>query len=486
MTTLACVPLDDRPVSTDLPQAVCAVAGASLTLPPTQAWPRGRQPGDADAIGAWVTETTSDAFVVSLEGLTSGGLVASRTGHESLGALLGRLDVLRPLDVPVRASVVVPRTPDTDDAAEEPEYWDAYGRALHALSAALHTGRGVAVARDRVPPEVATDWARRRLRQHQLALAALDMVASGILTGLIVGVDDAATASLSVPDADHIAQQAERLGLGDRVTVGHGADEATAVMCARSLLDLGGAMGPAVAVDCGVPGGLERTAVYESAPVRCTVLDQLHAAGAVPVGLQDEPDVVLVVHPPDGSGDWAVAPPTSTDATAAQATAEVVRRHLDAGRRVAVADVAQPNGADPALVLALADTGTLLELAGWAAWNTAGNTVGTVAAHVVASHVGRLTGRFDEAAHRRLLAARLVEDWAWMSVVRAEVRARTGGDPRRHDHVDPAHPALHGLDQRLQQLLTQVGGGLGWTVAPGAVRLPWHRTFEVQVGLVAG
>jgi hypothetical protein len=502
MTVVGCVPLDDRPVSTRLPALVCAVAGATLALPPRATWPayRGagggpdRTAGDVDAQAAWLAGLACESAVVSLEGLTSGGLIASRTGGEPLAQLLDHLDVLSRVEAPVHAAVVVPRTPDADDAAEEPLYWRQHGRALHALSAALHTGRDVPAARDRVPAEVRLDWARRRLRQHQLALAALDLVADGTLAGLVVGVDDAATASLSVLDAEHLADQVRRLGLDDRVTVGHGADETAAVLCARALLALAGLPAPRVALDCHDPAGLRRTAAYESGPVGLTAAEQLRAAGACPVtaagrapGDDDDVEAVLVVHPPDGAGDWATAPPTRphpTATAAADATAALVEAHLAAGRRVGVADVAQPNGADPALVAALARRGVLERLDAWAAWNTAGNTLGTVAAHLVAGHVGRDAGRFDEPAHRRLLAARLVEDWAWMSVVRGEVRARTGADPTRHDHLRDDDPAMAPVAGRLQELLTQVAPDLGWQVDPGSVRLPWQRTFEVDVDLV--
>lgn len=489
MTVVGCVPLDDRPVSTQLPALVCAVAGARLVLPPPADRALQHRPGDVAATGEWLRSLSCDTVVVSLEGLTSGGLIASRTGHEPLVDLLGRLVVLGRVRLPVHAAVVVPRAPDSDDAAEEPTYWDTYGRALHALSAALHTGHGVAEARGEVPAVVRLDWLRRRLRQHQLGLAAVDLVAEGTLASLAVGVDDAAVASLSVPDAAHLAEQANRLEVADRVSVGHGADETTAVLCARALLALSGLRSPRVVVDCHDRSALARTATYESSQVLDTAREQLRAAGAQPldgpvVDTDDRPDVVLVVHPPDGAGDWAVRPPARTDAATAGATADLVVEHLAAGRRVAVADVAQPNGADPALVEALAGRGLLARLDAWAGWNTAGNTLGTVAAHLVAGHVGRGLGAWDAAAHRRLLAARLVEDWAWMCVVRHEVRTRTGGDPRLHDHVAADHPALTGVGARLQELLDRVGPDLGWQVDEASVRLPWDRTFEVHVELV--
>lgn len=479
MNVLALVPLDERPVCSDLPVMTAAVAGVEVRLPPEWMLPHKRQAGDVDAIAAWLPDVGGDAAVVSLEGLGLGGLVPSRLSQRGVPAALGHWQVLTRLDMPVYASVTVPRIPDIDDDAEEPHYWAEHGRALHRLSVELSAGAADSVTRDRLPREVVDDWLARRLRQHTLAMAAIGMAVEGTLQTLLVAVDDAAPGTLSDADARALATWAERTAVG-HVLVQPGTDETGAVLVARALASAAEIV-PRVRVECAEDGGLGRFAPFEVVSVGTTVERQVAAAGGRAVHGTDG-DAVLVVHAPDDSGaDWATAPPSAgTDPSRAAATAELVAHHLAAGRVVALADLGQPNGADPVLLEELVARNLLTHLAGYGAWNTAGNTVGSVVAHLVAGIVGRVTGRYDPAAHRRLLAHRLVEDWAWMSVERARLRSALGVDPSRHDSVDLDPDQRLDLGRRLDGHLATLPGFADLQVDPESVRLPWQRTYEVD------
>ena len=487
---LALLPLDDRPVSVTLPGEVLAVAGVDIDAPGPDLRPHLRRAPAPAALASWLADarTGADAAVVSLDALGSGSLIASRTGDETVAGVLRTWEAAATPGCLVHAAIVVPRTPDSSDATEEPAYWDPHGPALHALSAELSDGADVrAAARGAapgVPDDIIRDWLGRRMRRHALALAALDLVRHGRLATLVVGVDDAAPRSLSAVAQAELTRWVDRLGLDHDALVHPGADETGVVLAARALVRLDGRPGPAVAVACADAAGLRRPAPYETGPVSVTVERQIRAAGARPAGPGEPADAVLVLHAPatpEHPGDWAVAPPRRTDEAAARATARLVARLVGDGRRVGVADVAHPNGADPALAAALGEAGLWPALDGFAAWNTAGNTLGTVAAQLVATSVARAAGTFVAAAHRRMVARRVVEDLGWMSQVRAEVRAELGSDPTRHDvvHLDDARRAA--WEARLTSVLRATPGFDDLRVQPGSLRLPWDRTFEIDL-----
>ncbi|MFI0899031.1 DUF4127 family protein [Streptomyces sp. NPDC020983] len=492
---IALLPLDERPACTSLPRMVAAVAGVDLLLPPAGTLPCVRRPGDPEALGAWLGRQPADAAVVSLEMLGYGGLIASRTSPADAGTVAARWQPLRGLSrrgTPVHAVTLVTRTPDSADAMEEPDYWDPYGPALHRLSAALHRGLtrdgGPRPGTD-VPGEVRADFLTRRLRNHALNLAALELAADGTARSLVVGADDTAPHALATWELEHLRHWTSVAGLADRVSVRPGADEACTVLVARTVRDLLGTGPVRVAVEAADPAGLARVAAYENVPVADTAAGQLRAAGAVPLppgGPAGGRDAVLLIHTPAPGGDWAVNPPGTTDARAARAVADRAVRLLDGGARVAVADCAQPNGADPALIAALAEAGVLECLTAYAGWNTAGNTLGTVAAHLVAAVCAERAGRLDAYAHQRLLLHRLLEDWGWMSVARGHTRAALGSDPARHDHVPAGHPALRAAAAELAALRGRLPAFGGLAVDQASVRLPWHRTFEVDFSLVPG
>ncbi|MCY7403129.1 MAG: DUF4127 family protein [Cryobacterium sp.] len=511
MSGIVLVPLDERPVCTSLPAGIARIAGLDCALPPSGLLPRIRRPGDTAGLTDWLSAArqTASFAIVSLEGLGFGGLIPSRIGHESQAEVAVRWSVLRQTGCPVFASTLVPRTPDSSDPMEEPDYWDPHGPALHSLSAARAKRAGVAQAQAAVPREVRLDWIGRRLRQHALALQAVELAADNTVGRLVIGIDDAAEESLSAADQRALGDWVDRCELGDRVFVQPGADEIGAVLVARACLAVRGVRAPIIGIMCSDPEALNRVAPYESSRVRETIRRQIEAAGAHAVflgsGIGDSSsgsvsgidsraagcDVILVVHPPEEprvpAADWAVAPDHHLDPHQAALTADLVTRALTTTTLVGLADVARPNGADPALVAALDAADVWRALGGFAAWNTAGNTVGTVAAQLVAGWAARESGTLDAGAVRLSVARRVVEDYGWMSLERERVRTILGSPRTRHDNIaepDTGNPVLRDAETRLSAVLAARPGLERVRIEPGSLTLPWQRTFEIDLNLI--
>jgi len=159
------------------------------------------------------------------------------------------------------------------------------------------------------------------------------------------------------------------------------------------------------------------------------------------------------------------------------------------GKRVALGDVAYPNGSDPLAIELLFGAETPLNpasLCAYGAWNTAGNTLGTTVAQAVCAWLGG----GDPAAQERFLAHRFLEDWGYQQVVRRDVRlentrrwGRHDPDPERFLELeDTASRIESGLRGCLEQL-HGAGIGVGLDLVPRSVRLPWRRTFEVDFDL---
>jgi hypothetical protein len=145
---------------------------------------------------------------------------------------------------------------------------------------------------------------------------------------------------------------------------------------------------------------------------------------------------------------------------------------MRAGRKVAVADVAFPNGAEPALVELLLENVAVHKLAAFGGWNTAGNTLGTVlgAACVPCR---------DDAARLRQLAHHLLEDWAYQSVVRDLVYAAKPWT--NHWPTTQVNEFTH---NQLQPFAARIRAA-GVPCVPTNVRHPWQRAFEIDFDLDA-
>ena len=545
------IPLDERPANTRYPAMIAAIGGAELLLPPTEILSERRRPADCAALAGWLAQAAPnlDALIVSCEMLGYGGLIASRTSHDPASIVLARLDALRAVrqahpQLPIYGFNVIARVSNADDAVEEPGYWASYGVRLYRLSQLLDRqeqgqmveGELAALASE-IPAEHRADFLRRRMRNHAANLAALQLLADGVLDLLVLSSDDTSPYGLPSREKRWLAGWATVLGLGGwragaspqaddapdsphvydtqtwdlsvglepgaenqerpaaegarpaeaepaRLLMYPGADEVGCALVARALC---GGAGPTVAASYAPPAGAEQVAAYEDVPVRLTVERQIAAIGGRLVNHGAEIWLGVCAPVPRRSEWSAEHAEAERDERwpALQVLVAEARWRMQAGQAVALADASYPNGADPALTELLLAEADLSRLAAYGAWNTAGNTIGCVLAQASVARLAASPEQRD--AHERFLLHRLIEDWGYQGVVRADIRAWLRDEHGLAEPTEALMPAVQARVARgLNTLLGRLPGFAGrYRVAPGSVRLPWGRTFEVDFDLVA-
>lgn len=490
---IALLPLDDRPVNVLLPGDVANVAGVALDVPDAAMLPEYREPGDTAALAAWLRERAENPstthLVVSLDMLAYGGLIASRTSSDSVRDVLARLDVLREIkrkrpELEIYAVTLVMRASNSYSNAEEPEYWKDYGKDLHELGGALHrvvweTEDGLGGGAADVPDSVVSDYASRRVRNHILNLNALLLKNEGVLDFLAVTADDTATFAAGSAEQVWLRHWMRFLPGASDTLMYPGADEVGAALVARAIAESNDAS-PSFEARVAQEGGFEIVPSFENRPLSASVARQIRAAGARQV--ESDADAVLVLHAPDPDRhDMFRGYPVKPDREAAEATVALIKRSLDEGRRVALADVRFPNGADAELLKRLADEALLDRLEAFGAWNTAGNTIGSVIALTVAAEVGRTAGSYDPEASQRALLTRLLDDYAYQCVIRSEKGPQLFPDRfPLADDVD-VRTAEAIIRAEMNQMLGEELPGEDWTVS--SLTLPWRRSFEVAIKL---
>ena len=491
---IALLPLDDRPVNVRLPGDVAAVAGVTLDVPPAEALPSYRTSGDTAALGSWLLDRAADPatvhVVVSVDMLLYGGLIASRTSDDTTRDVLERLDLLREVrrrrpELPISAVSLVTRASNSYSAAEEPEYWTTHGKEIHALGGDAHrllaeTDVLPLSELTGVPAEIVSDYSARRLRNHIVNLSTLALVEDETLDFLAITADDTAPFAAGSAEQVWLRHWMRMLPSGRDVLMYPGADEVGAALVARALAGNAGVTA-SFSVACADAEGMTRIPPYENMSLAASASRQIKAAGAVEVDAGG--DVTLVLHAPDPARhDMFRGRPDAVDEAAVSGTVTLIQDRLDAGELVALADVRYPNGADEALVRALAEAGVLGRLEAFGGWNTAGNTLGSVVAVAAAGVVGRATGSFDRRAARIALLTRLLDDFAYQAVVRTDA----GPDlfPDIYPMVDDAQVAT--AERVIRDELTTVLEALlpADDLSIEELTLPWRRSFEI--GLVLG
>jgi hypothetical protein len=249
-----------------------------------------------------------------------------------------------------------------------------------------------------------------------------------------------------------------------------GADEVASVLVARALNRLAGRT-PTFAASWHPLDGKRIQAMYEDRPLWRTLRGQIQAAGGKEIGDEAAADLVVAVNTPaSGQGDLALRMNLEAPDTPPRNLEPLLMYMESAGRRLAFADVAYANGADPRLMPAWVQRVDPWKLLGYGAWNTAGNTFGTV---VAAASAATLPGA-DPAALETFITERLAEDWLYQSVIRPELQAA------KAEGADMATLKAQ-LDRRLAELWAQY---FPQHPARFETYFPWNRLFEAGVRLV--
>ncbi|HEY9899278.1 MAG TPA: DUF4127 family protein [Pantanalinema sp.] len=479
---LLLVPLDDRPATYRLPAEIAAIGRLSVLRPPREAMGNLLRPADPDSLLAWLEARAPEAqgAVVSLDTLGYGGLIPSRQSSESLATIRARLERLQALkrrhpELALYAFSVTMRLSAEAAVEEEKAYWAAHGRAIYAYSyhqdkfeqEGLSADRAAAEeARARIPDAVIEDYLATRERNFAVTRLMIDWAAEGCFEALLLTQDDTGRFGLNVREQRALVAHVERAGLSERVLVYPGADEVASALVARHLNRVRGRV-PRFFVETSTPTGGDMVPMYEDRPLARTIASQVQAAGGVVVPTPEEADFRLMANTPaTGQGDLVLDLHLDRVDHPPRDLTPFVRTIERSDRPVALADVAYANGADLALFAHGVDPTTL---AAFAAWNTAGNTLGTVVAQASA---WLDPAHRDEAAQRRYMLDRMADDLLYQACLRKELRAELRSGASIAELEPTVGPRLTAMwRERFSR----------HPIARIVASLPWGRLFEVDL-----
>lgn len=427
---IALVPLDDRPVCLQYPQMMAPLAHAQIIAPPTEHLGRFTSPGDTDAIARWLRAqdwSRIDALIVSVDMLAYGGLVASRVHGVDQATALARLAVLDEIAeahprLPVYAFSTLMRLAPTADRVNE-AYREKLARWAEIADDAQPGAEqqelaGLVAA---IPPAALADYRRARARNRAVNLASVQRVASGVIDYLVVSQDDAKPRGVHLADRKAVTAAASQGDLAGRVGIQPGADEVAMLLLSRAVLRARN-LQLSMRVTYSSEAARTMVAPFEDRQLHETVAFQIVAAGAGPARMDDPDDLHLYVFA------------SRHDAGEPRRFAADVVKAVAAGTRVIVADVdpkGDVQGGSPAFTDALLADRLFPKLYGYASWNTAGNTLGTVIPHGLLVAAGTwLAARCASPewaviadAQATFMLHRLLNDYAYQGVLRPRLNA---------------------------------------------------------------
>lgn len=492
---IALVPVDARPVTRDLPGQIARIGGWDVVVPPIEILGFLKIPGDTDAVREWLISVAGevDGFVISTDMLCYGGLVPSRISPDLYEVLNDRLNAIKELKVkypkkPIMAFSATIRISNNYVNEEEKPYWSEYGMEIYSYSYQYHRFLKTSLEEaqlemeemeNKIPAAILQDYKETREKNFQLNLALLKGIEDGWLDRLVFPQDDTSEYGLNILEQEKLSREVLEKELFAKVAIYPGADEVANSLVARMIYELEDVTKPIFYPFYSGEKGALINALYEDRPIAESVKGQVFAFGSFIEATPGEADVLLAVNVPGKKqGDPAIQIFLGDVDTPDRNIGEWVQRiqhYIGKGHLVAVADVAYANGADPAMIPQLLAAVEVRELCGFAAWNTAGNTLGTVVAQAAMVHLAKKKGvDFDKQFIDEQILFRLLEDYIYQTVVRQKVRAEV-----KDDAPDLAKRVEEIFLSEVVVFLKKTFYETVYNTAVEKVFLPWNRTFEI-------
>ncbi|PZR59446.1 MAG: hypothetical protein DLM50_01595 [Candidatus Meridianibacter frigidus] len=487
---IALVPLDDRPVTLQLPQMLGRIAGVEVKIPPRKLLGNYLMPGMPDALIAWLNASenrNASDFIISADMLAYGGLVASRIPGASYQDAAMRLSEIKHLHATRRARVyafgtimrlaptgVPPLGPAARFFAAYPawKYLQQFAN-LHDPPLPSET-KTLADLQSKIDPATLDAYLATRLRNYQADQFLLRLAAGDAIDRLVLGQDDAGPVGLHVREVRALQETAGQLELGGRVSIEPGADELAMALVARALAARV-RWTPKISVRYSEPDGASTNDPLEFAPVSVAISSLIDLCGAVTNDVN--PDIILYVRVPKSSrqGDAELLQAVQTDTAA--------------GHSVALADLSFLSGSFASQAIfakQLLQNGAGAMLDAYASWNTNANTIGTALAESIAAGAGRRSHRYDALAHAEFTFNRFLDDYAYHDYVRPDLN-RWLDQQGVTDHTYLLPGVALNASQRDSALLWNDAVGLlqqlypHYHIAAIRITLPWNRTFETEI-----
>ena len=448
MIKIVNIPLDERPCTYDYPNKLAALANdINFVTTPRNILGDIKKPGNVKAISEFLLKESKDAAyaIVAIDTLLYGGIVPSRLHYETKETLLPILNVLKECKkqnkkLKIFAYHLMMRCPSYNGNDEEPDYYALCGEAIFNIGYLNHLKETRALTekeeeklhhfekyiKDNDYQKYVDDYLARRKVNIAMNKCSIDFAYDGTIDYLVIPQDDSAPYGLTAKDQLLVKEHITKLNLETKVLMYDDADAVTNTLLARAINEVNH-IKPKVYVRYNTCSNGNLIPHYEDRPLSISIDYQILSAGGITCSSEKEADLVLMVNCPlanmkesrhlydclhfkENPGENVFEYNAGRNMVE---FIEHIKYLIDSNKTVGIADVAYSNGGDTILVKMLRSEKLLFKVDGYAGWNTAANTLGTVIPFTMISKIyGKSQATLD------FLGLRYLEDCGYQSNVR--------------------------------------------------------------------
>lgn len=490
-SNLLYLPLDERFTTRKLFLSDALVTSFHVITPDESILPHKKSLPQMKTLLDWTEAAakTSGAAIISAEMLLYGGLIASRTSADSLFVVQKRLQILEKIrrenpTLRLLVSSTVTRIPASSSSEEEPDYYAAYGREIFQFSFYSHRYEQLKNPADkisadnfknRIPPDVLDDFLNRRARNLSINKELIKLVEKNVVERLVITLDDNSEYGFSKKEAEELETLAAPYK--NRIAVYAGADEAQLALLSNLVVaDKPVSISPVYRF----PQSKNLIPAFEGAPLEQSVRRQIEAAGGAFETDSSKADCILYVN--NFADKETFLPKNATELPDAVEPFEqwLKRAGINSikNKILILADNRFYNGADGELIAAVFKSKINPAQIAYAGWNTSGNTLGSaIALGVLRQKMTRRANNFLQ--FKKLLFARLIEDWVYMTIGRERVRANL--QRRNLKEFDAQSERQNELEMKdlFNLRAREINRFLKSDFKIERAFFPWHRPFEI-------
>ena len=424
-TKILLIPLDDRPPCLQFPVRMGAIGDAEIVAPPMNLLGKFTDAGKSDQIIEWIKQQdlkSFDAAIVSVDMLAYGGLVAMRVHDTDDQTALKRLAFIKEMrkaapQMKIYGSSVIMRLAPTGTGVNESYRANLAEWAEISVDPTMKAQTAALEAK--IPAEALANYKTARVRDLKINREVVDLVKDKTIDFLILSQDDAKPKGVHVADRENLIALTKKTKLTERIAVQPGADEVSMLLLARSLSDKFN-FHPTVKAVYSSTDAANSVMPFEDRPLKQTVALHIKAVGGREVADEKKADLLFYVYA------------TRFEKNSAGEFAAEIKNQIAKNKQVIVADIdpkGDVQGGDVSFTAQLAAAQILPRINSYAAWNTAGNTIGTTLPQGVIFALAKAKLLKSDAAKTRILTAenwftfhRVLDDYYFHNIVRAKAK----------------------------------------------------------------
>lgn len=502
MKKIMFIPLDERPCNYIYPQEIVGIRDdVQLIIPSLDILGKKKTAADINRLWQFVENNISncDAFVFSVEMLFYGGLLPSRLHHysnEYFDDLIHRLEMLKQNNkhCVFYTFQLIMRTPRYSSDDEEPDYYGVYGEQIFKRSYLInkHNREGITAAENEelekydnlIPQEVIDDYEIRRCVNLRVNLKMIELVEKGVIDFLSIPQDDSCEFGYTAMDQQTVVEAITKLRLQSKIMMYPGADEAGSEVISRAISDMDQTITKVYPFYASYLGP-QIIPLYEDRIMIESLKSHLMVANCIIVDTKDEADFILAINAP-GKMMQEAFDQDKKDITYSSYRnlnwfVSTLKRDIDFGYKVIVADCAFSNGGDLELIQLLDDYEILDKIYSYKGWNTHCNTLGTsIAQMVVCNH-----RCINKEKIINSIIYHLLEDGIYQALLRKEMTAMLKEPLSYFDLCDKQTEIVVIENKRLRELFNQyiIYSFKDYQIKQIDVYHPWNRMFEIGIHL---